>query len=354
MGNSKFNIQKSKFIRLLASFGVLCCFLAGFAVTAAAQANEAEKEQIDLPGGYPKISGAITPDSVGIGDRFIYTIDVEKDIAQGIFFPVIGGENTHYELIEEPKVDTLERDGRRLKVRQTYHLAVFQEGIHHIVPQVIYADKNITDTLSGDDTMQLLVTTFLIDSTAHSIFDIKPQKDMPFKFAEIAGYVKWTVIALLVLALLAYVAYRIMRHYGKSFSDIFHTAPPLPPHEVARQALERLYVQRLWQAEKHKLYYSTITDILRTYIDGRFGIGAMEMTSDEIIEAMRMVEDLPQKSAMDLTQILREADLVKFAKAMPEAEQNEAAYQAAWDFVEQTKPVEEPEDEDEQPQQKKK
>ncbi|MBO5332461.1 MAG: hypothetical protein J6A72_08765, partial [Alistipes sp.] len=93
-------------------------------------------------------------------------------------------------------------------------------------------------------------------------------------------------------------------------------------------------------------YYSTLTDILRTYIDGHFAVGAMEMTSDEIIEAMRTVE-LPQKSAMDLTQILREADLVKFAKAMPEAEENEAAFAAAWDFVEQTRPVEESEENEE-------
>jgi hypothetical protein len=72
----------------------------------------------------------------------------------------------------------------------------------------------------------------------------------------------------------------------------------------------------------------------------------MEMTSDEIIEAMRSV-DVPQKSAMDLTQILREADLVKFAKAMPEADENEAAYRAVWDFVELTKPVEVVESDDE-------
>ena len=102
----------------------------------------------------------------------------------------------------------------------------------------------------------------------------------------------------------------------------------------------------MWQEGKHKEYYSALTDILRTYIDGHFGVGAMEMTSDEIIEAMRSVE-LPQKSAMDLTEILREADLVKFAKATPEAEENEAAFTAAWDFVEQTRPVEESEENEE-------
>ena len=65
----------------------------------------------------------------------------------------------------------------------------------------------------------------------------------------------------------------------------------------------------------------------------------MEMTSDEIIEAVRGI-DVPRKNAMDLTEILREADLVKFAKATPAAEENEAAYRAVWDFVEQTKPAE--------------
>ncbi|MDE6858296.1 MAG: hypothetical protein K2J33_06155, partial [Alistipes sp.] len=74
-------------------------------------------------------------------------------------------------------------------------------------------------------------------------------------------------------------------------------------------------------------------------IAARYGIGAMEMTSDEIIEAMRGVER-PRKSAMDLTSILRDADLVKFAKAEPDAEQNENDYTRAYYFVEETKECE--------------
>jgi hypothetical protein len=345
--NSKFKIRNSKLDFLQGRFrgfvgiAVVCWVLLALQPTVAQTKSEEPRDDA------PRVSGSIEPDSVGIGDRFTYTIEVEKDIAQGVFFPVIGGKDTHYELIGQPVVDTLSREGRKLKIRQRYTLAAFQEGRHGVVPQVMYADKNIIDTLSSDDTLRLLVTTFVIDSTSHSIFDIKPQKDMPFKFREISGYVKWSLIVLAIIIVLLYVAYRIMRHYGKSLSDIFHPAPPLPPHEVARLALERLYVQRLWQAEKHKLYYSSLTDILRTYIDGRFGVSAMEMTSDEIIEAMREV-DLPQKSAMDLTQVLRDADLVKFAKAMPEAEENEAAYSAVWNFVEQTKPVEEVADEEDE------
>ena len=64
------------------------------------------------------------------------------------------------------------------------------------------------------------------------------------------------------------------------------------------------------------------------------------MTSDEIIDAMR-AEELPDKARMDLTAILRDADLVKFAKATPPAEENEADYLKAYYFVEETNPVEE-------------
>jgi hypothetical protein len=190
-----------------------------------------------------------------------------------------------------------------------------------------------------------MVTTFEIDSTSHTIFDIKPQRTLKFKFGEISGYVTWTIIAIIIVVLLFLVAKRILAHYGKSFSDIFKPAPPLPPHEIALRDLKKLHSERLWQEDKHKLYYSGLTDILRAYIAGQFGVGALEMTSDEIIEAMRGVE-IPQKQKMDLTELLRDADLVKFAKAMPEAEANEAAYTMALNFVEQTMP--QPEEEDDE------
>ena len=294
-----------------------------------------------VPQNAPKVSGSFEPDSIGIGDRFLYSIEVEKDLVQTIMFPnFVGVAGQQYELIEDCAVDTLERDGRRLKIRKSYLLAAFQEGWHHIVPQVMYADKNIVDTLYGPDTLDLLVTTFQIDSTSHGLFDIKPQKTLTFKLGEITGYIAWSVVALLILAALIYGLKRLLEHYGKSFNTIFKPAPPLPAHEEAFAALERLRVMRLCQEGKHKLYYSTLTDILRAYIVRRFEVSAMEMTSDEIIEAMRSV-DLPKKTSIDLTMILREADLVKFAKAAPESEESEAAMRAAWEFVDATKPVEE-------------
>ena len=346
MRNSKFSNIASRLGGVICALWVVILFAAPLFAQEAAEPTGVKPSERVIPANAPKVRGTIEPDSIGIGDRFLYSIEVEKDLMQDIYFPDYKNGNVeYYELIEDRPVDTLSREGRRLKLRKSYLMAAFQEGIHQVVPEVMYLDKNIIDTLQGDDTLKLMVTTFEIDSTSHSVFDLKPQRTLKFKFGEISGYVMWTLIAIAIIAALIIIAARILAHYGKSFKTIFKPAPPLPPYEIALRDLRKLHSERLWQEGKHKQYYSGLTDILRAYIAGQWGVGALEMTSDEIIEAMRSVE-LPRKQAMDLNDILRSADLVKFAKAMPEAEENEAAYSAAWEFVNQTMPQPE-EDEDE-------
>lgn len=294
----------------------------------------------------PLVTARIEPDSIFIGDRFDYVIDVEKDLVQVVEFPVFQSDGKeHLVLVEDVPVDTLARDGRRLTLRKRYRLAAFEEGRYDLGrAAVLYADKNIVDTLHSDEHLFLEVTTFQIDSTSHSIFDLKPQRTLPFRLGEIGDYIAWSALALLALAAALFGLFYWLRRRGTSLGTLFKPAPALPPHVEAIRALETLHHQKLWQNNRHKQYYSGLTDILRTYIARRWEVGAMEMTTDEIIEALRPL-DLPDKARMDLTAILRDGDLVKFAKAAPEAEANEAAYLKAYYFVEETKPAaEQPEE----------
>ena len=301
----------------------------------------------------PSVTARITPDSIMIGDRFTLTIEVEKDLVQSLAFPHFekpeGDKAGSLECIEDAVVDTVEVVGRKVRLRKRYVMTIFDEGIYSLGrPQVLYADKNIVDTLYAQDSLRIVVNTFRIDSLSgdiKEIRDLKPQKTLPFRFGEIAGYLGYAFLAAVIVALALFGVIYYLGKRGKKISDLFRPTPPPPPHIVAISALEALHNQKLWQNNKHKQYYSALSDILRTYIDGRFDIGAMEMTTDEIIEAVRGVE-IPQKSAMDLVSILRDADLVKFAKAMPEADENEGAYNKAYYFVEETKPVEESDEEE--------
>ena len=142
----------------------------------------------------PTVTARVEPDSIMIGDRFDYVIDVEKDLVQVVEFPVFDPRDGKIELVENCPVDTLERDGRRLKLRKRYRLAAFDEGKYNLgAAQVLYADKNILDTLRSTDSVYLEVATFQIDSTSQSIYDLKAQKNLPFRFREVSGYVMWGV-----------------------------------------------------------------------------------------------------------------------------------------------------------------
>lgn len=298
----------------------------------------------------PTLRADVEPDTIRVGECFTYTIEVERDVAQVVEFPKLGGKSREgeadVELVEELPVDTLSREGRMLCLRKRYRLQAFDEGrINLGRGAVLYADKNILDTLQGEDSIYLVVSPYEMDSAAvaRGLYDLKPQHQTPFRMGEVSGYLLWGGLILLLLAAGVYLLKRILARYGKNIGDLFKPAPPLPPHVVAIRALEALHHRKLWQNGNFKAYYSELTDILRTYLVGRYGVGAMEMTSDEIIEAIRPIseEELPKKASMDLVAILRDADLVKFAKFEPEAEQNEGYYTKAYYFVEETKQQEE-------------
>ena len=302
----------------------------------------------------PTITSYLSADTVMIGDRVTLTVEVEKDVMQHIVFPTFdftpkvtpeSGEQQEQaepsiEVIRDFAPDTIPQEGRRVLLRKRYEMAVYDEGLYRMgKAQVLYLDKNLIDTLFAEREEELFVKTFQIDSTMTTVRDLKPQMALKLRFAEFSGYLAIALGVLLLLALAVYLLVRHLNKQGKRISDLFKPAPPVPAHIVAIEALEKLHDEKLWQNNKHKLYYSGLSDILRTYLAGRFEVSAMEMTTDEIADALRNI-DIEQKPKMDLLAVLRDADLVKFAKATPEAEDNELAYSKAYHFVEETKPVE--------------
>ena len=306
----------------------------------------------------PTITSQLSADTIRIGDRVTLTIEVDKDVMQHVEFPVFNfapegnpeQANTSVEIIRDFPADTISKDGRRERLRKRYEMAIYDEGIYNMGrAQVLYIDKNIVDTLFGEDENRIFVDIFPLDSMqTPTVRDLKPQKTLKWHIAEHVGYagIGLGVLALLAGALLLLMWYLAKR--GKRITDLFKPAPPLPAHIVALAALDALHGEKLWQSGEYKLYYSTLSDILRTYLAGRFEVGAMEMTTDEIAASLREV-DIEQKQKMNLLGVLRDADLVKFAKATPEAEENEGAFDKALNFVENTKPVEEVEEEEDEP-----
>lgn len=285
----------------------------------------------------PVVRARVVPDTIMIGDRFRLEVEVEKDMVQIVEFPVYepqqeGGE---IEVMGETPVDTLTLEGRRMLLKKSYEMAVFDEGIYSMgrIP-VLYADKNIVDTIYSADSLRLFVDTYIIDTTTQKIYDIKPTIHTPVKFGEFGGYL---FNGLIILQLLVAVIYLLARRLARRKSGYkTPSKPDEPPHLTAIRELEKLSEEKLWQNNRHKLYYTRLTDIIRQYIEHRYDIGGMEMTSDEIMDALKKIS-LGERSMTQIGRLLSTSDYVKFAKYIPDTEDNEMSFNDAYYFVEDTK-----------------
>lgn len=335
----------------------------------------------------PTLSANFSRDSVEVGDQFDYVIEIEKDRATEIGIPDFDGNPTaedirkrnealahvstfkeynesKLELIEEYPIDTLSVEGRKLHLRKRYRLAVMETGDLRLRPSILYFEKNreLPDTVYAKDTLVLSVARYEeLDTLSFLVLDpmqqgvkvnsqlaqqhlgtegITTQKDLPFRFAEIRDYVIYGIIAFVILALVVWLIASQLYKYMSKLKNKERVLPKIPPHIVANKALIALHNRKLWQNGKYKLYYTELTAILRVYISERWGISAMEYTTPEIIESLSDI-DIPRDSRFALVALLRTADMVKFAKAEPEADENEENYMRAYYFVENTKLINE-------------
>ena len=189
----------------------------------------------------PTVEARIVPDSIGIGDTFTLEIDVERDQVQVTEFPLYENDDK-LEVVQSLPVDTLSREGRRLRLRKRYVMQAFSEGRYNLGrPGVLYADKNIVDTLYTSDSLRLDVGTFQIDTAKQTIYDLKPQRTLPLRAEEITGYLFGGLFLLLNLAALLFALRYHLSKRGKHLSDLFKPAPLAPPHVEAIRALEGLF-----------------------------------------------------------------------------------------------------------------
>ncbi len=145
----------------------------------------------------------------------------------------------------------------------------------------------------------------------------------------------WWLILIILLAIGVFLY--AMRRYKKE-GHLLPKKPEPTPYEKAIASLRHLKTQKLWEQGMEKEYYTELTEILRIYLYGRFGINAMEMTSRQIMSALEKNAETKDKRPY-FRKILNMADFVKFAKVRPLPEDNVASYDNALRFIEETKPI---------------
>jgi hypothetical protein len=242
---------------------------------------------------------------IRIGEQFQLKISVNE--TQNVIIPKI--QLKGLEIIDSTKVDTLKNS-----LIRRYILTGFDSGAFYIPQQQIFVKNQAFLT----DSLLVNVATIAIDTTKVKKFPIKTIKKEPFTFDDFKIYL---YILLAILAIIGFWIYWFVIRKRKTTEDA-PTYRTLPPYEEALLKLNELDEKLLWQNNKIKEYYSELTEIIRGYIERELKVPALENTTDEVLEIIKDFKksdtiETSKETIAKLKDLLREADLVKFAKSKP-------------------------------------
>ncbi|HZL10848.1 MAG TPA: hypothetical protein VFC65_12690 [Prolixibacteraceae bacterium] len=282
------------------------------------------------------VKASIDSTHILIGDQLKLLLEIEKPKDLDIQFPQIPDTfSSKVEVIEHSKIDTFKLDdAKREKLTQSLLITSFDSGMHQIPP--FYFKMKDGEMLDSAATRALAfqVHAMKIDTTKGPV-DIKIPYSATLSLKEVIPYI---LGGILIAAIIFFIFYYI-KWKRKNVPLFRKPEKPLEPaHIIALRELDRIKIQKLWQQEKIKQYYSEVADTIRTYIQNRFDIPAMEQTSAETIGIFKQNKNMVEGISIDqLQHILSLADLVKFAKYSPLPDDNNQTLMNAYFFVNQTK-----------------
>lgn len=261
---------------------------------------------------FAQVTSSIDSTKIKIGEQITYKIQVEADTTALVVFPE-GQTFSPLEMIESYKVDTTKLDAKYSLIKK-YGLTQFDSG-HYTIPRqkIVIGDKTFFT-----DSLKVEVSNVVVDTTKQGLYDIKPLIGVEKSKSN------WITTLLIVIAILALVAFLLYWFiWRKKPLTEEEEIALLPPYDRAKLALKKLDETNYLQNSELKEYYSELTFIIRRYLDEKVYDKALESTTDELISRLNLLKDANQidiskEDIKNLENILKRADLVKFAKSAPD------------------------------------
>ncbi len=281
---------------------------------------------------YSQVTTTIDTTDIRIGEEIHYTIQVEADSTDLVLFPE-GQTFKPLEVIESYKIDTT-RLQDKIKLIKKYGLTQFDSGAYTIPRQRIVINNKPFDT----DSLKVEVFNVLVDTTKQKMYHIKPAlevKEPPFDFKEVATWLIPILILIVVGVLLFFRRRKRKREEAEQ---------QLPPYEEAIEALKELDHSHYLENDNSKRYYSELTEILKRYIDREVDDTALESTSNELIERLMLHKDsgnfdFDTETIKKIDDILKRADLIKFAKMKEQEGQAKVDRTVVEEIINETKEI---------------
>jgi len=271
-----------------------------------------------------------------IGDQINYTVTVDQP--SGLSLDIATHKDTllkNIEILSGPVTDTLSLDANRLRITKRYLITSFDSGFYEVPPTYaeLTSETGLKRFYSDYSMLEVMRVRIAPSDTTANIYDIVGPYKAPLTAGEVLPWLLFAVLA----ATLVWVIIRLMRRFRK----VKHGYEPVivkdPAHVIAFRSLEKLKEEKLWQKGEVKKYYSRLTEILRQYLEDRYGVYSLEMTTSETLEELLKTGFRKDDNFQILKTILNGSDLVKFARYKPDPSENDLHFENAWLFVDLTK-----------------
>jgi hypothetical protein len=265
---------------------------------------------------FSQVNSFVDSTDIQIGEEILYVIEVQVDSTAIVVFPE-GQTFTPLEMVDSYKIDTT-FEKAKLRLIKKYGLTQFDSGTYTIPRQKLLINNKTFET----DSLTVVVRDVAVDTTKQKMFDIKPAIEVQGPAFDFKQLFSWLTIIAILAGLLIYILFR--RKVRKAAKEVV-----LPPYEEAIFALKKLDESHLINENKSKQYYTNLTEIVKRYLDREVDDTVLESTTDELIERLQLHRDaghfdFDRETIKQLDQILKRADLVKFAKMQQGVGQAEA------------------------------
>jgi hypothetical protein len=237
------------------------------------------------------------------------------------------------ELVQKGTLLTVAQSPQQI-LEQQYLLSSYEAGTYQIPAITVdYEEGGFIKSASAIAGLQLKVNSIPVNPERDTLRAIKNINREEVRFSD---FLMPILIVLFLLGLVVFTILYLSRRRRKRQSEIYTPPPPPPPaHETALAKLAELEQSGLLEKSEVNEFQTQLTYILREYLEGQYGINALESTTDDILESLRNIP-IPEEWRMPLRQMLQTADLVKFAKAQPPLSFHLEALSSVKTFVEQT------------------
>lgn len=267
-----------------------------------------------------------------VGDQINLKIDAIYPVGTILQFPRLEENLGQFEIVKQTiNEPTIVND----KYKQSWQLtlAIFDTG------KVTVPSIEVNARLQSDSNN---VLTFRTDSIAIAVYSVLPPGTTELKDIKpplpIRNVVPWNIIIfVLILVVIAGTSVFHYRRWKRFHPQVVLDEKFLDSsHTVALRRLEEIRKRNYSNEEELRNACFLMSEVVKEYIERRYFIRALEMTSDEIIEALDNFK-LDSKVIKKLNEVFKYLDLVKFSKHPVNLDKFGEVCEKSYQIIEDTK-----------------